>query len=134
MEVSQNVNGFSWTVVNEINHIDEDKTNNKASNLEWCTHKYNKRFSSAKQVMGIGENGKKTILLDATVDGELMGFKHQGIANAANGKFNKIGNHKYKKIDWYYIPKGLYNFLVSIPDLSNDFQTVIIPKNDIEYR
>jgi len=118
----------------QINHINEVKTDNKASNLEWCDSKHNIRYSKARQVMGIGENGKKTILLGATVDGELMGFKHQGIANAANGKFNKKGNHIYKKIEWYYIPKGLYNFLVSIPNLTNDYQTVIIPKNDIEYR
>lgn len=25
----------------EINHKDEDKSNNKANNLEWCTHKEN---------------------------------------------------------------------------------------------
>lgn len=25
----------------EINHIDEDKTNNSINNLEWCTSKYN---------------------------------------------------------------------------------------------
>ena len=80
------------------------------------------------------KDGRKTILLEATVDGDLLGYKFQSVAAAANGKFNKKGNHKYKKIDWYYIPKGLYNFLVSIPDLSNDYQTVIIPKNDmIEY-
>lgn len=33
-----------------INHIDEDKTNNKAQNLEWCNHKYNNNY---------GENTKK---------------------------------------------------------------------------
>ncbi len=125
----ENPNGY-----NEINHINEDKTNNKVENLEWCTHKYNKRFSSAKQVMGISKDGRKTILLEATVDGDSLGYKFQNIAAAANGKFNKIGNHKYKKFDWFYIPKGLYDLLVSIPNLSNDYQTVIIPKNDIEYR
>ena len=31
---------------NEINHIDEDKTNNNAINLEWCTHKYNINYGT----------------------------------------------------------------------------------------
>ena len=119
----------------QINHIDENKTNNKASNLEWCTNQYNKRYSCAKNVMGIGENGRKTILLGATVDGEKMGFSYSNISKAANGKFHKKGNHKYKGIEWYYIPKGLYKFLVSMPIIKNDFQQIITPKNDmIEYR
>lgn len=32
----------------EINHIDEDKTNNCADNLEWCNSKYNKNYRYAK--------------------------------------------------------------------------------------
>ncbi len=31
----------------EVNHIDEDKTNNNVDNLEWCTHIYNIRYSKA---------------------------------------------------------------------------------------
>lgn len=37
----ENPNSYS-----EVNHIDEDKTNNTASNLEWCSHKYNNNYGS----------------------------------------------------------------------------------------
>lgn len=30
----------------EVNHIDEDKSNNAASNLEWCTRSYNCSYGS----------------------------------------------------------------------------------------
>ena len=32
-----------------INHIDEDKKNNRIDNLEWCSHKYNNNYRGKAQ-------------------------------------------------------------------------------------
>lgn len=41
MAFIDNPNGY-----NEINHKDEDKTNNNVNNLEWCSHLYNIRYGT----------------------------------------------------------------------------------------
>lgn len=33
----------------EVNHIDEDKTNNCVNNLEWCDHQYNSKFGTKNE-------------------------------------------------------------------------------------
>lgn len=45
----------------EVNHKDENKTNNKASNLEWCDHKYNSNYGS-RLSLGQGEKNPMSIL------------------------------------------------------------------------
>ncbi len=42
----------------EINHIDGDKTNNKATNLEWCTRSHNLKHAYALGLR-ISNKGKK---------------------------------------------------------------------------
>ena len=54
MAFLQNPNNYS-----DVNHIDEDKTNNHVTNLQWCTHLYNMNFGSVKEKISCGNNGKK---------------------------------------------------------------------------
>ena len=50
----------------EVNHKDENKTNNAASNLEWCTHEYNNTYGS-KIDKGRGENNSICKATEKTV-------------------------------------------------------------------
>ena len=42
----------------EINHKDEDKANNCAENLEWCTHKYNQNYGTMRKRQSNSHAGK----------------------------------------------------------------------------
>lgn len=45
----------------EINHIDENKSNNNVNNLEWCTRDYNTSYSISKKIEQIDINTGKVI-------------------------------------------------------------------------
>lgn len=44
----------------EINHKDEDRYNNFANNLEWCTHKYNLNYGNHNLKQSLSKKGKRT--------------------------------------------------------------------------
>lgn len=50
----------------EVNHKDEDKTNNNYLNLEWCTHRYNNTYGSKLGSMN-GVNNPMCKLTDEEV-------------------------------------------------------------------
>lgn len=54
-----NYNEFKY---NSVNHIDEDKLNNKASNLEWCTNEYNATYTVGRRIKFITYKNSKLII------------------------------------------------------------------------
>ena len=71
----------------EVNHIDEDKTNNKVENLEWCNKTYNKRYSSAVAVNQYTLEGKfiKTWSCMREIEYQL-GFNQGSISHCCQGE------------------------------------------------
>ena len=43
----------------EVNHLDEDKTNNRIDNLEWCSHKYNMNYGNVRNKISKSKIGKE---------------------------------------------------------------------------
>ena len=93
----------------EVNHIDENKTNNNYKNLEWVTHKQNmncgtrnKRISKAnnKSVAQLTLKGELVKIWESAKQAECKGgFTRQNISAACLGKTKTSKGFKWRFAD-----------------------------------
>ena len=55
-----------------VNHKDENPQNNNASNLEWCTHLYNVRYSASRHPKRAKPIKRERLIEQISKDGEIV--------------------------------------------------------------
>ena len=90
---------------NQVNHIDENKINNNASNLEWCNSSYNSNYGTRNNrivanrkiaIKGVNTKTGETITFESTKDAQRNGFHSGHISDCINGK-----KHSHKGYKWF---------------------------------
>lgn len=90
----------------QVNHKDEDKTNNCVSNLEWITPKDNCNYGTRNERQGLGHSkpieqydleGNFIKEWDSAAQIERdLGFNHSNISKCCLGRYNVAYNYKWK--------------------------------------
>ena len=90
----------------EVNHIDENRHNNAASNLEWCTREYNLNYGTRLEKMR--KMSKKVFCIELNQIFESMheverqlGLANESISRCCNGKRKTCGGYHWRFIDIY---------------------------------
>lgn len=90
----------------QINHKDEDKTNNAVDNLEWCDHKYNINYGTRNKKAAISLS-KPILQYDKTGNfirewpgvrkaEEETGIYNSDISRCCSGKLKTAGGYLWK--------------------------------------
>lgn len=85
-----------------VNHINEDKTDNRAKNLEWCTKAYNNQYNqkdqrSCKPILQIGKDGKIIRQWPGARSAAIaLGIQFKNISAVCRGKRKTAGGYNWR--------------------------------------
>lgn len=101
----------------QVNHKDENKENNSADNLEWCSNHYNALYGTRvdrttnnekyresrekmkRKVIGISLDGSKTIYLNSIASAVDHGFSKSGVGSVCRGRKKTHKGYIWKYAD-----------------------------------
>ena len=96
----QNPFGYS-----EINHKDENKSNNSVNNLEWCEHKYNANYGTAIERRAKKQRRRVRCINNNIIYGSLqeaaqaVGVGKTAISNCLNGRSKSCAGYEWSYYD-----------------------------------
>lgn len=91
----------------EVNHIDENPSNNHVSNLEWCTRTYNINFGSriervrdslSQGIEAFNSSGQVIHRFSSTMEAQRNGFHSSHISSCCRGL-----RRSHKGLHWRYV-------------------------------